>query len=50
MCLCGCEMDVITDVRVMVMGLEVDDAEVLAAYEAVQVPSLSDEYAGGEQH
>ena len=30
-------MDMTTDVSVMVMGL-VDDAEVLTAYEAVQVP------------
>ena len=42
-------MDMTTNVSVMVMGL-VDDADVLAAYEAVQVPSLNDEYAGVEPH
>ena len=44
-CLCGCEMDVTTDVSVMVMGLAV---EVLAAYEAVQMPSLSGEPREGD--
>ena len=42
MCLCDCEIDVTTDVRVMVMGLLVDDARV------VQVPSFSGKDAGGE--
>ena len=32
MCLCGCEMDVTTDVSVMLVGLVEDDAKVLAAY------------------
>ena len=32
----------------MVMGLVEDDAKVLAAYEAVQVPLLNGEYAGVE--
>ena len=29
MCLCSCEMDVITDVSVMVMSLVMDDARVV---------------------
>ena len=45
---CGCEMDVTTDASVMVMDLVVYDAKVLAAYEAVQVPSLSGEDTGSE--
>ena len=40
-------MDVTTDVSVMVMGLVV---EVLAAYEAVQMPSFNDEDTDGEPH
>ena len=46
-------MDMTTDLSVMVMGLveEVNNAmvvKVLAAYEAVQVPSLNGEDADGE--
>ena len=41
-CLCGCEMDVTTDVSVMVMGVVVDDTKV------VQVSSFSSKDAGGE--
>ena len=48
MCLCSCEMDVTTNVSVMVMSLVMDDAVVLVAYEAVQVTSLSGEDADGE--
>ena len=40
-------MDVTTDVSVMEMGLVVDDAKVLVACEAVQVPSLNGEDADG---